>query len=71
MHICFLLVCVCVVRQAEQIPGVTIVSCCSPIYFANSEQVFSEIRQVVTLKHGLCGRWRKRKACDQHQHSYV
>ncbi|XP_075882275.1 prestin isoform X2 [Nelusetta ayraudi] len=42
--------------KAEQIPGVTIVSCCSPIYFANSEQVFSEIRQAVTcgLKEDPC-----------------
>lgn len=53
-----------VVRQAEQVPGVTIVSCCSPIYFANSEQVVSEIRQVGTLKHGLGERWRDRRACD-------
>ncbi|XP_051280440.1 solute carrier family 26 member 6-like isoform X4 [Dicentrarchus labrax] len=33
---------------AKQVPGVTILSCSSPIYFANSEFVFTEIRQTVS-----------------------
>ncbi|XP_040904043.1 solute carrier family 26 member 6 [Toxotes jaculatrix] len=34
--------------EAKQIPGVTILSCSSPIYFANSELVFTEIRETVS-----------------------
>ncbi|XP_051280438.1 prestin-like isoform X2 [Dicentrarchus labrax] len=34
--------------EAKQVPGVTILSCSSPIYFANSEFVFTEIRQTVS-----------------------
>ncbi|XP_060913165.1 solute carrier family 26 member 6 [Labrus mixtus] len=34
--------------QAQKVPGVTILSCSSPIYFANSEVVFTEIRQAVS-----------------------
>ncbi|XP_023275760.1 solute carrier family 26 member 6-like [Seriola lalandi dorsalis] len=33
--------------QAEQVPGVTILSCSTPLYFANSELVFTEIRETV------------------------
>ncbi|XP_053705531.1 solute carrier family 26 member 6 isoform X1 [Synchiropus splendidus] len=34
--------------EAKQVPGVTIMSCSSPIYFANSELMFSEIREGVS-----------------------
>ncbi|XP_070765885.1 solute carrier family 26 member 6 [Enoplosus armatus] len=34
--------------EARQVPGVTILCCSSPIYFANSELVFTEIRQTVS-----------------------
>nr|XP_046253625.1 solute carrier family 26 member 6-like isoform X2 [Scatophagus argus] len=34
--------------EAKQVPGITILSCSSPIYFANSELVFTEIRQTVS-----------------------
>ncbi|XP_070695156.1 solute carrier family 26 member 6-like [Pempheris klunzingeri] len=34
--------------EAKQIPGVTTLSCSSPIYFANSELLFTEIRQTVS-----------------------
>ncbi|XP_077400288.1 prestin isoform X4 [Vanacampus margaritifer] len=33
--------------QAKMVPGVTIILCRSPIYFANSELVFTEITQIV------------------------
>ncbi|XP_029363359.1 solute carrier family 26 member 6 [Echeneis naucrates] len=33
--------------EAKQVPGVTILSCSSSIYFANSDQVFKAIRKVV------------------------
>eukprot|EP00064_Thunnus_orientalis_P017255 superscaffoldBa00003618_g17335 len=33
--------------EAKQVPGVAILSCSSPIYFANSELIFTEIREVV------------------------
>ncbi|XP_014194080.1 prestin isoform X3 [Haplochromis burtoni] len=36
--------------EAKQIPGVTILTCSSPLYFANSELVFTKIRQ--TVNHG-------------------
>ncbi|XP_030279253.1 prestin [Sparus aurata] len=36
--------------EAKQVPGLTVISCSSPIYFANSELVFTEIRQ--TVSHG-------------------
>ncbi|XP_073325631.1 solute carrier family 26 member 6-like [Pagrus major] len=34
--------------EAKQVPGLTVISCSSPIYFANSELVFTEIRQTVS-----------------------
>ncbi|XP_061636552.1 prestin-like isoform X2 [Phyllopteryx taeniolatus] len=34
--------------EAKMIPGVTIIFCPSPIYFANSELVFTEITQIVS-----------------------
>ncbi|XP_067447768.1 solute carrier family 26 member 6-like [Thunnus thynnus] len=34
--------------EAKQVPGVTILSCSSPIYFANSELIFTEIRETVS-----------------------
>ncbi|KAM7412294.1 hypothetical protein PAMA_021987 [Pampus argenteus] len=34
--------------EAKQVPGVTILSCTSPIYFANSELIFTEIRETVS-----------------------
>ncbi|CAJ1055475.1 prestin-like [Xyrichtys novacula] len=34
--------------QAQRVPGMTLLSCSSPIYFANSELVFTEIRQAVS-----------------------
>ncbi|XP_029911043.1 solute carrier family 26 member 6 [Myripristis murdjan] len=34
--------------EAKQVPGVTILSCPSPIYFANSVLVFTEIRETVS-----------------------
>ncbi|XP_071392628.1 solute carrier family 26 member 6 [Centroberyx affinis] len=34
--------------EVKQVPGVTIISCSSPIYFANSELVFTEIRETVS-----------------------
>ncbi|KAM4563682.1 solute carrier family 26 member 6 [Odontesthes bonariensis] len=34
--------------EAKPVPGVTILSCPSPVYFANSELVFTEIRQKVS-----------------------
>ncbi|XP_041654926.1 solute carrier family 26 member 6 isoform X2 [Cheilinus undulatus] len=37
--------------QTQKVPGVTILSCSSPLYFANSELVFTEIREAVS-----CGR---------------
>ncbi|XP_039460301.1 prestin-like isoform X7 [Oreochromis aureus] len=36
--------------EARQIPGVTILTCSSPLYFANCELVFTKIRQ--TVNHG-------------------
>ncbi|XP_063319700.1 prestin-like [Pelmatolapia mariae] len=36
--------------EAKQIPGVTILTCSSPLYFANAELVFTKIRQ--TVNHG-------------------
>ncbi|XP_071331325.1 solute carrier family 26 member 6 isoform X2 [Trachinotus anak] len=37
--------------EAKQVPGVTILSCSSPIYFANSELVFTEIRETVSRQN--------------------
>ncbi|KAK0130852.1 Solute carrier family 26 member 6 [Merluccius polli] len=37
--------------EVKQVPGVTVLSCSSPLYFANSERVFTDIRQKVTLGH--------------------
>ncbi|XP_076597642.1 solute carrier family 26 member 6 [Chaetodon auriga] len=34
--------------EARQVPGMTILYCSSPIYFANSEVIFTEIRQTVS-----------------------
>ncbi|XP_047455450.1 prestin [Mugil cephalus] len=34
--------------EAKPIPGVTILSCSSPVYFANSDLVFTKMRQTVT-----------------------
>nr|XP_057940763.1 solute carrier family 26 member 6-like isoform X1 [Doryrhamphus excisus] len=34
--------------EAKLVPGVTIISCPNPVYFANSELVFTEIRQIVS-----------------------
>ncbi|KAG7519708.1 solute carrier family 26 member 6-like [Solea senegalensis] len=34
--------------EAKQVPGVTIVSCSSPVYFANSALVFTEITETVS-----------------------
>uniref|UniRef100_A0A8D3AF27 Solute carrier family 26 member 6 n=1 Tax=Scophthalmus maximus TaxID=52904 RepID=A0A8D3AF27_SCOMX len=34
--------------EAKQVPGVTVLSCPGPIYFANSELLFAEIRQTVS-----------------------
>ncbi|XP_074537134.1 prestin [Halichoeres trimaculatus] len=34
--------------EAQQVPGVTLLSCSSPIYFANSELVFTEIKQALS-----------------------
>ncbi|KAF7652049.1 hypothetical protein LDENG_00102270 [Lucifuga dentata] len=34
--------------EAAQIPGVTLISCSCPIYFANSELIFTEIREKVS-----------------------
>uniref|UniRef100_UPI0037E9B2E4 solute carrier family 26 member 6 n=1 Tax=Semicossyphus pulcher TaxID=241346 RepID=UPI0037E9B2E4 len=34
--------------EAKQVPGVSTISCSNPIYFANSELVFTEIRQTVS-----------------------
>lgn len=34
--------------KAKQVPGITIISCSSPIYFANSELIFTKIRQTVS-----------------------
>ncbi|KAM9350555.1 solute carrier family 26 member 6 [Symphorus nematophorus] len=34
--------------EAKQVPGMTIVCCSSPIHFANSELVFTEIKQTVS-----------------------
>ncbi|XP_041802712.1 solute carrier family 26 member 6 [Chelmon rostratus] len=34
--------------EAKQLPGMTILYCSSPIYFANSELIFTEIRQTVS-----------------------
>lgn len=39
------------VLQAKQLPGMTILYCSSPIYFANSELIFTEIRQVPKHAH--------------------
>ncbi|XP_022059025.1 prestin isoform X5 [Acanthochromis polyacanthus] len=36
--------------EARPVPGVTILSCSSPLYFANSEQTFKQITQMVS--HG-------------------
>ncbi|CAG6021188.1 unnamed protein product [Menidia menidia] len=33
--------------EAKPVPGVTILSCSSPVHFANSELIFTEIRQVI------------------------
>ncbi|XP_029993862.1 solute carrier family 26 member 6 [Sphaeramia orbicularis] len=34
--------------EARQVPGVTVLSCSSPLYFANSDLVFTEIRETVS-----------------------
>ncbi|XP_059190072.1 prestin-like [Centropristis striata] len=34
--------------EAKQVPGVTVLSCSSPIYFANSELLFTQIRQTAS-----------------------
>ncbi|XP_019718586.1 prestin isoform X3 [Hippocampus comes] len=35
-------------NEAKMVPGVTIILCPSPIYFANSEMIFTEITQIVS-----------------------
>ncbi|XP_065103173.1 solute carrier family 26 member 6 isoform X2 [Paramisgurnus dabryanus] len=33
--------------KAQQIPGITVFSCCNPLYYANADQTFASLRQAV------------------------